>query len=795
MSHPNYKPIYAALLAVLLTPNAHADSKHYFNIPAQPLNQALLTFGKQSGQQLMYSTAVADHLHSRPVQGEFTASEAVNLLLAAAPLQAVPTREGTLTLRPKAMAVATSESTPQSTTLPLMKVTGAAEYEQDDTDPNDHYSVSSASTATKIDLPIMDIPQSIQVIPRKLIQDRQILRLNDVGENVSGVTKFPGYGGLGSSGFFMRGFNLRGESLRNGFRDFGFLSPREVANLDRVEFLKGPASVLYGGSAQGLSGVVNTVTKKPLDTPMYQANMTFGSFDLYRPTFDVTGPVGHNIPVNYRLNFAYENGNSFRDFTSTDRVFVAPAFTWLISPATTFTLELDHQQDDYTHDLGLPFEPESLQLPNSRFLGVPGFNRAQVQGDSITYNLEHKFNDEWRFRQGFNANVANANIDTTYYYGGFEADSRNLLTREADRSVENQENFAVQNELYGKFNTGSVKHNFMVGTELARYDFHYNFLYKAIPSIDIFNPVYNTNVDTSIWDGGYKGGYGSDNFALYSQDMMTLLPKLKLLFGGRYDWTEYKSDSDWVNNPSVGNDHFSPRLGLVYQPLDNTSLYFQWGNAFMPSFPNYLRPTNQTYKPQTSEQFEFGIKQQFLEQRVTATLAFYHLTKQNLTTRDLNDKDVTDGIDQIQVGEQRSQGIEFDLAGEILPGWNLITAYAYTEAVVTKDNNDLQGQKLPNAPRHNGSVWTSYELQSGTLKGLGIGGGVFYVGERETTLPNTLHLADYVRADASVFYNWKNYRFAVNVKNLNDVKTYNPGGDFLIPEPPLTVLGTISVKY
>ncbi|MBR8835869.1 MAG: TonB-dependent siderophore receptor [Stigonema ocellatum SAG 48.90 = DSM 106950] len=649
------------------------------------------------------------------------------------------------------------------------------------------YSVPSASTATKIEVPLRDIPQSIQVIPRQIIEDRQVERVSEVGENVSGVLPRPGYGGLSSVGFYIRGFNQRTENFRNGFRDLGFLSPREVANVERVEFLKGPGSVLYGGGVLGVGGVVNTVTKKPLDQPGYQANLTLGNYDFYRPTIDFTGPLVSDGSLLYRFNVAYENGGSFRDFNSNENIFVAPALTWKIDSRTKLTTEFEYQHDQFVSDFGFPFEPESLKLPRNRFLGVPGFNHADVDGKSITYNLEHEFSDSWRFRQGFNAIVASGDI-RAIYLKDLESD-RQTLNREADKSHEEQENYSLQNEIFGKFKTGDLSHNVLVGVELARYKSSYDFFTATVDSINIFNPKYNANIGQFQQDSYEK--YGSDNLGIYFQDLIDLLPNLKLLGGGRLDL----NDSSYVNlltNQTINeqsNTHFSPRVGLVYQPRETTSVYFSWSNSFNPQFRGMNR-TNEQFKPETGEQFEVGVKQEFLNNRLSGTLAFYQLTRQNVLTPDPSDRKFS-----IQTGEQRSRGIELDIAGLILPGWKIIATYAYTDAFVTKDNTIPIGNRLDNAPQHSASLWTTYEIQKGSLQGLGFGAGLYYVGEREATLPNTFRLPNYIRTDAAVFYRRDNYRVALNIKNLLGVKYYEVGGDGLLPGAPLTVLGTMSIQF
>ncbi|WP_308410454.1 TonB-dependent receptor plug domain-containing protein [Fischerella muscicola] len=209
------------------------------------------------------------------------------------------------------------------------------------TGEQDGYSVPSATTATKIDVPLRDIPQSIQVVPRQVIEDRQIVRIGETIENVSGVQELPGYGGSTSlTGYYFRGLSLAYQSLRNGFRDIGVIGGRDIANIERVEFFKGPASVLYGGRFS-LGGLTNTVTKKPLEDPYYNIGATIGSYDFYRPTLDISGPLKSDRSLLYRLNLAYQNSGSFRDFNENESFFIAPAITWKISPRTNLTVELE----------------------------------------------------------------------------------------------------------------------------------------------------------------------------------------------------------------------------------------------------------------------------------------------------------------------------------------------------------------------------------------------------------------------------------------------------------------------
>jgi iron complex outermembrane receptor protein len=653
------------------------------------------------------------------------------------------------------------------------------------------YSVPNATTATKTDTPLRDIPQSIQVIPREVIEDRQVVRFSELAENVSGVQPQAGYFGLSSQGYYLRGFPLEFESFRNGFRDFGFISPRDVANVERVEFLKGPASVLYGGGL-GFSGVVNTVTKKPQAEPFYRVDGTIGNYDFYRSTLDFTGPLTEDKSLLYRLNVAYENADSFRDFNENESIFVAPALTWQIGPRTTLTTEFEYQNYDFVPDRGLLPSEVFFDLPISRFLGEPDLDDAEFDSFSGTYNFEHEFSDNWKFRQGFNAikvsgdtiSAGNSNFSEPY----LEEDGR-TLPRRVRQTDESQENYTLQNEIFGKFETGSLRHNVLFGVELARYKFAYDFFRGPIAPIDIFAPVYGAEPGTL--EPNFAEEYGADNIGIYVQDLIEILPNLKLLAGGRFDWVDsfYRDTLTNEFDFEQSDSEFSPRLGIVYQPSETTSLYASWSNSFNPQFFS-RNLTGQPFEPTTGEQFEIGVKQEFFDNRLSATLALYQLTKKNVLTTDPEDPDFS-----IQTGEQKSRGVELDIAGEILPGWRIIATYAYTDAFVSEDNNIPEGDRLQGVPEHSASLWTTYEIQSGNLQGLGFGAGLVFASDREVELPNTIELSSYVRADASIFYRQNNWRAALNFKNLFDTRYYNTQGFYITPAAPFTVLGTLSLEF
>ncbi|MEH2083949.1 MAG: TonB-dependent siderophore receptor [Nostoc sp.] len=654
------------------------------------------------------------------------------------------------------------------------------------TGEQDGYRVPDATTATKTDTPLRDIPVSIDVVPRQLIQDRQVTRTEQATETVAGVQSAGGYGGSSSANFFIRGFT--GSTLyRDGFRDFGSAQNiSDVANIDRLEVLKGPASVLYGQNDPG--GIVNIVSKRPLQQPRYEASFTAGSYNFYRSTLDFSSPLNSEKTAAYRLNLAYENAGSFRDFNESESIFVAPAFSWQISKNTNITFLFEYQNYQYGFDRAFLPEREFFQIPISRFLGEPDFNNATVNSGRASYILEHQFSDRWKLRHAFAA-VLNSDDPKTTYPDGLQ-DNRRTLNRSASRSEEFSSNYTIQNELLGKFNTGSVEHSVLLGTELFRQRFKYQFFSGSIDSIDIFNPVYGAKPSELIPDNGDE--YGNDGVSLYFQDQITLLRNLKLLAGGRFDLVR-SIEENFLGERFVDKTDtaFTPRVGIVYQPIEPISLYFSYSKSFNPVIYGTSR-TGARFEPEKGEQLEVGLKADLIPDKLSTTLAFYDLTKQNVLVTDPEDSRFS-----IQTGEQKSRGVEFSLTGSPVKGWNIAVGYAYTDAFVNKDVTIPVGDKLAGVPANQLGLWTSYEIQAGSLTGLGFGLGLFYVDDRKASLPNTdVELASYLRADASIFYRRNNWKVQVNINNLGNTQYYNSYGGFLVvPQPPLNVLGSISIEF
>jgi len=254
---------------------------------------------------------------------------------------------------------------------------------------------------------------------------------------------------------------------------------------------------------------------------------------------------------------------------------------------------------------------------------------------------------------------------------------------------------------------------------------------------------------------------------VYLQDRITFSDNLILLVGGRFDSATVVERFN-ATSTETPSDAFSPLVGIVFKPAENIALYGSYSRSFQPTFG--LSQSGDPFLPTRGTQFEIGVKVDVLD-NLFATLALYDITRTNVTTTDPDNSNFS-----IQTGEQRSQGIELNLSGEILPGWNIIAGYAYNDARVTEDNTIPEGDRLKDAPDHAFSLWTTYQIQSGTLEGLGLGMGLFYVGERAGDLPNTFEIPGYLRTDAALFYRRDQFRAALNIKNLFDIDYFASAG-------------------
>lgn len=659
-------------------------------------------------------------------------------------------------------------------------------------DTQNDYLVPDATVGSRTDTPIRDLPFSVQVVPQQLLEDRQVQSVNDALRTAVGVT--PDNSSQSAfEGFTIRGFSGR-DIIRNGLRDDTNITNRiAIPNIERIEVLRGPAGALF--SQGGPGGTVNIVTKKPLPFSQYFVQGNIGNFETYAGSVDFTGPLNDSETLLYRFIAGASTTGTFIDFFDRRNYIIAPSLTWQINPDTRINFAGEYTISQQPNDRGLPAAGTVLpningQLPRNRFIGEPDDNLDKNNRYSLRlgYTLEHQITPNWEFRNAFRVSRVRS-PQNSLFPSALLDDQRTLERGIFSTSDQVQDNYAIDTNVVGIFQTGSITHRLLFG-------FDYNYDYYAASSqefllepIDIFNPVYGRAQRQFVAEYP-REPFITRTFGIYLQDQIDLLPQLKLLLGGRFDWVSQKIEFADGSESFQGDNAFSPRVGLVYQPRDDHSLYASYSRSFLQSVGTTF--DNSLFEPERGTQYEVGIKSDWLDDRLSTTLALYQITRSNVLTEDPANPNFS-----IQTGEQRSRGVELIATGEILPGWNIVAGYAYTDAKIIEDNTFEPGNRLNNVPKNAASLWTSYELQTGTLQGLGFGLGIFYVGSLQGDLDNSFQVPSYIRTDAAVFYNRDNFRVGLNFENLFDVGYFEAaeGPLRVFYGAPFTVRATVSWSF
>ena len=607
-----------------------------------------------------------------------------------------------------------------------------------------------SKAATRTFTPNMENPISVQVIPQEILKSQQTIYLDSAIQNVAGVIPENVSGSTGDS-FSIRGFDMQNLTFEDGLKSDGYATgyQRSMQNVENVEVVKGPASVLYGQAEPG--GLVNIDTKKPLTSNYFAIDQQIGSFSFYRTTVDASGPIDQEKKFLYRFNLDQQNNYSYRDFIHSQRLFLFPTFRWQPTDKTQVTLELTYANVQQQYDNGIPFLTNGTPAPVARGANyaMPWANQIPDQDFAVKLSTTHKFNDDWMLHGAYKADFQNQPAPNYQNYAG-EVDSQgNLPMSVGGTPFYQQWTQEFLADLTGKFNTWFLKHTALLGFDYYHQGFHYTYTSTdAWPAFtqNIYSPNWNTPVppnDPALTGNNYQT---VNDAAMFAQDQVELPGHIFGMAGFRYDALSYGNTGFGSNSPSVYNNAVTPRFGLLWRPVEPVSIYGSYTANFGASSLGAITANGAPLPPQSAQQWEIGIKGETPNKKLSSTLSFYQLTKENIPT-----VDPTNPMFSQAIGQAQSKGIEFQLAGEILPGWKMIFGYSYINAVITKDNAaapsvtdngdgttttynsaSYQGLRLQGVPYNSGSLWTTYEIQSGPLKRLRFGGGVVFRSEEQT---------------------------------------------------------------
>lgn len=690
-------------------------------------------------------------------------------------------------------AAAQTASTGEPIALEQMEVTASQSERADG--PVDGYRATRTISATRTDTPIREIPQAISVVPGQVAQDIGAIRLEDALDYAGGVERGNNFGGQGLTEFLVRGFSSQ-EFYRNGFAiNRGYPNMPDASTLERIEVLRGPASMLYGRGDPG--GTFNIVSKQPQAERRTVLGTQFDTEGLRRGTLDTTGAVDEQAAFTYRLNLVAEGSDSFRDHVESERYNIAPVLRWDLSEATAIILEGDYMNNRHPLDRGVTRYPnQNGHLSRDRFLGEKSAGKFSNENATTQLRIEHQLNDQWALRGGVQY------LDGTLEGGAVEnnalaADGRTVGRNYSERWLE-WDDLATQFNLEGRFQALGFAHTLLTGVEYDKYNYKSRIDRSAAGvgafPIDLYAPVYGQPLPaitrTTTWDEEDLKSY-----ALYLQDQVELTDRLKLQLGARLERFEqsYTNKLGATGSWDQAHNAVSPRMGVLYDLTDSLAVYANTARSFKPN--RGADRSSQSFDPEKGIAYETGIKYDLPEHDVSVTAAVYHITKENVLTSDPVNSDF-----QVAAGEVRSRGFDLSIAGNITPQWRVIGGYAYVDAEVTNSAaaNLPVGSRLANVPRHSFNLLDTYEFDNGMLDGLGLGVGVKYVGSRKGRTSSTaFDMGSYAVVDLLAYYPLTDrIRLNLNLDNVFDER-YDErawGNIWAYPGAPRTLQAGISIE-
>ncbi|CZV69417.1 TonB-dependent siderophore receptor [Enterobacter cloacae] len=630
------------------------------------------------------------------------------------------------------------------------------------------YQPLNTSTATLTNMPMLDIPQVVNTVSDKVLEDQHATSLDEALYNVSNVVQTNTLGGT-QDAFVRRGFgaNRDGSIMTNGLRT---VLPRSFnAATERVEVLKGPASTLYGILDPG--GLINVVTKRPETRFGGSISATSSSFGGGTGQIDVTGPID-GTRLAYRLTGEYQDEDYWRNFGNERSTFIAPSLTWFGDDATV-TVLYSHRDYKTPFDRGTIFDLNTKQPVNvdrkTRF--DEPFNVTDGQSDLAQLNAEYRLNSQWtaKFDYSFSQDKYSDNQARVMAY---DAKTGNLTRRVDATQGSTQRMHSTRADLQGNVNIAGFYNEILTGVSYENYDLLRTDMMrcKNVKDFNIYHPTYgNLSKCTTVSAADSEQTLKQESYSAYAQDALYLTDKWIAVAGLRYQYyTQYAGKGRPFNvNTDSRDEQWTPKLGLVYKLTPSVSLFANYSQTFMPqsSIASYIGDL----PPETSNAYEVGAKFDLFD-GVTANIALFDIHKRNV----LYNESVGGETIAKTAGRVRSQGVEVDLAGSLTENTNIIASYGYTDAKVLEDP-DYAGKPLPNVPRHTGSLFLTYDIHN-AIGGntLTLGGGGHGVSRRSATNGADYYLPGYFVADAFVAYKMKlqyPVTLQVNVKNLFD-KTY-----------------------
>jgi len=730
-----------------------ATSSHTFSIPAQSLATALVRYSAVTGANIVYDGTLPADTRSQEIRGQLPDRQALQQLLAGTGLNHTFGANDTIIIGAAGAGTAAAGGNDATVLKPIVLSSG---------DAPGSYDASESAIGTKTDTPLRDVPQSIQVVKRSVLEDQQATSLSEALKNVSNVRESATSANRASSymsrGFTSNSYAVDGVMLDSAANNPEYSTEPDMAGVERVEVLKGPASVLYGRGQPG--GLINVVTRQPTEELTAEAKTQIGSYGFRRAEATASGPLNEDGTLTGRITGAAQYDQGFVDERRpSTRQYIGGVLQWSPDTDTKVNLSANQTHQEQPYDRGLIVGADGkIHIPYDAFLGER-WSMTDSNKTQVALTAEHQALDWLKFRGSVRYNRSAAD-DHGIDLQSLQADGRTLNRRYNDRT-QDLSNLDMQFETVMTFDTGNIGHTVLTGIEQVRSSLNFWRERGDIAPIDIYDPVYGAPMTATSRLLDYTQDMAATS--VYLQDQIDLSDQWKFLAGIRYDYFDQDTrvrTGDPV--PSMDDGSLTWRTGIVYQPVEALSFYTSYATSFMPQ--SGLGKDNSPLDPEKGWQIEAGVKAELVPDRLSATFSVFQITKNNVAV------DVAGEDYSRLTGQQRSRGAELDLAGEILPGWQVIGSLGYLDAEVTKDSDTaIIGNRLIGTPHWSGSLWTTYEFQTGKLEGLKLGTGITVTGKRYGDLENSFSVDSYYRLDASLSYKInENLDFSLIGRNLTD---------------------------
>nr|WP_314246141.1 TonB-dependent receptor [Capnocytophaga leadbetteri] len=710
------------------------------------------------------------------------------------------------------------------------------------------YKNTNSFIGTKTASALKEVPQSVGYVTKELILDQGATTVNEVVKNISGVNQNSSYNDFSIRGFRATG-NRNSGNLLNGMRaQTSLWKQSSLANIERVEVIKGPASALFGNAAPG--GVINRVTKKPLFENKNSITVGVGSWNTLKTYGDFTGPLNPKKTLLYRLNLGYEKTDSFRDLQGSESIIAAPSFSYIPNEKTHINVDFVYQNFNGKIDRGqsVPADGNVYSTPISRSLSAANdFLKENTLNTTIA--LTHKFSDHISLNAIYlNSSYSEDMLEHTQanlYYkqigngaNAFRYADPNKVMMTANQRKRYFANNSFNSYFNFNFNTGILKHKLLVGYDyfiseqkagsssisaqgylskdktkvVNTYTTTANVLAGSVqtpttnvPVFDLYDPIAGNaykDISKYIWKQNTLNPYEEYSHGIYVQEQIDI-SIVKLLIGLRQEWFTETLNKETTKEISRQTSAFIPRVGLVVEASENINLYSTWVKGFQPQGANIQSDPDRYGGPfdyMKSELYEVGLKTEWFNKRLSATLAIFKITQEN----SLEQSPKAGKADWRVPVDEESNGFELDVAGQILPNFSVVANYAYTDARIVKLKEegaikDLNVQR-PSTPRHAANLWTKYIFENGSLKGLGAGIGVSYASERLGQVGRRATAAsypDYTLLNAVLYYKVKDVQLQLNVNNVLNRTYWISGYDNLrnFPGAPRNINASVTYRF